>query len=129
MKITPRHVVQLSSAEIGFLHGLVRRQVRSFVAEHAGSPGLGAPPPELTSLERRLLARLGDAAAQEAIYFTKRCPRAEGTWIREEHAVLAEVAARQDGAFPLATPLPPDVAAHQAAPWASLKRARQHAAS
>jgi hypothetical protein len=129
MKITPRHVVQLSSAEIGFLHGLVQRQVRSFVAEHSGSPDLGAPPPELTSLERRLLARLGDAAAQEAIYFTKRCPRAEGTWIREEHAVLAEVAARQDGAFPLSAALPASAAIRQAAPWTSPKRARQHAAS
>lgn len=130
MKVTPRHLVQLSSAEIAFLHALVQQQVRSFVAEHPEGRGMGfgVPPPELTSLDRRLLARLGEAAAQEEAYFSGRRPRAEAICIDEEHAAFAQVVARQERTFPSTAAFRSDAVARQAVPWTALKRTRQHAA-
>ena len=122
MRVTPRHVVQLSSAEIAFLHALVQRQVRSFVAEHPEGRGMdhGVPPPELISLDRRLLSRLKEVADQEEGFFTTRRPRQEAIWIDEEHAALAEIAAREERLFPLATAFHPAAPAERPAaalPW------------
>jgi hypothetical protein len=99
MKVTPRYVVQLSSAEVAFLHALVQRQVRGFVAERPEGRGmdLAAPPPELVSLDRRLLARLQEVADDEEVLFGGRQERLEAIWINEEHAALAEVAANGGG--------------------------------
>ena len=107
MKVTPRYLVQLSSAEIGFLHALVQRQVRSYVAEHPEGRGMAraAAPPELVSLDRRLLARLKEVTDDEEPYFARRL---EAGWINEEHAALTEVAARDKRASP-----PPATATRQ----------------
>lgn len=97
MTVTPRYLVQLSSAEIALLHALVQRQVRGFVTERPEGRGLdpAAAPPELVSLDRRLLARLREVSNDEEAYFGghgRRRP--EAARIGEEHAALAEVAAR-----------------------------------
>ncbi len=97
MKTTPRHLVQLSSAEIAFLHTLVQRQMRALLAERPEGRGVDpvAAPTELVSLDRRLLARLKDVADNEEVYFQARRSRPEAAWINEEHAALAEIAAPQ----------------------------------
>jgi len=99
MTVTPRYLVQLSSAEIAFLHALVQRQVRGLVAERPEGHGRDptAAPPELVSLDRRLLARLREVSDDEEAYFGARRTRPEAARIGEEHAALAEVAARNAG--------------------------------
>lgn len=94
MKVTPRYLVQLSSAEIAFLHALVQRQVRGFVAERPEGRGMdrAVAPPELVSLDHRLLARLKEVADEE-VHFGRQ-GRPEARWINEEHAALAEVVAK-----------------------------------
>ena len=106
MKATPRYLLQLSSAEIAFLHALVRRRSRGFVAERPGGRGV-APlraPPELVALERRLRVRLEEVTRDEEAYFGGRTARPEVRWIGEEHAALAEAARRGDGPRPAGTP-------------------------
>lgn len=95
MKITPRYLVQLSSAEIVFLHSLVQRQVRGVMGERPEGRGMdpAVVPPELVSLDRRLLTRLREVSDDEEVYFGKRRTRPEAGRINEEHAVLAEIAA------------------------------------
>lgn len=99
MKVTPRYLVQLSSAEIAFLHALVQRQVRGVVGERPEGRGMdpAVAPPELVSLDRRLLTRLKEVADGEEVYFSERRTRPEAGWINEEHAALAQVAAREAG--------------------------------
>lgn len=96
MRVTPRYLVQLSSAEIGFLHALVQRRLRGFVGERPEGRGLDpvCAPPELVSLDRRLLVRLEEVTRDEEAYFGGRRARPETGWINEEHAALAEAAAR-----------------------------------
>jgi len=99
MTVTPRYLVQLSSAEIAFLHALVQRQLRGFVAERPEGRGLDwiTAPPELASLDRRLLARLREVSDNEEAYFAGQGRRRpEAVRIGEEHAALAE-AARSTG--------------------------------
>jgi hypothetical protein len=96
MKVTPRYLVQLSSAEIAFLHVLVQRQLRGFVAERPEGRGLdpAEAPPELVALDRRLLARWQEIAQDEEGYFGGQGRRPpEAMWIAEEHAALAGAAA------------------------------------
>ena len=97
MKVTPRYLVQLSSAEIALLHGLVQRQVRALVAERPQGRGLDSiiAPPELIALDRRLLMRLQEVTDHEEAYFAGRRARPEAAWIAEEHAALAEGLFRQ----------------------------------
>ncbi len=94
MKVTPRYLVQLSSAEIAFLHALLQQQMRRFVAEGPEGRGVehGTAPPELVSLDGRMLTRLKEVADTEEAYFAGRRLRPEAAWISEEHAVLAELA-------------------------------------
>lgn len=96
MKVTPRYLVQLSSAEIAFLHALVRHRLRGFVGERPEGRGINpaCAPPELVSLDRRLLVRLEEVTRDEEAYFGGRKARPETGWINEEHAALAEAAAR-----------------------------------
>ena len=95
MKTTPRHLVQLSSAEIAFLHALVQHQMRAFLAERPEGRGVdpAAAPLELVLLDRRLLTRLKDVADSEEVFFQAGRSRPEAAWISEEHAALAEIAA------------------------------------
>lgn len=98
MRVTPRYLVQLSSAEIAFLHALVQRRLRGFVGERPEGRGMDpvCAPPELVSLDRRLLVRLEEVTRDEEAYFGKRKARPEIGWINEEHAALAEAAARRE---------------------------------
>lgn len=137
MIVTPRYLVQLSSAEIAFLHVLVQRQLRSLVAERPDGRGLdpAAAPPELVALDRRLLARLREVSDDEEAYFEGRGRRRpEAARIGEEHAALAEVAARGAGvalasaAVPKALALAPGRPASNVVPlpragWRSRARA------
>lgn len=103
MKATPRYLVQLSSAEIAFLHALVQRRLRGFVAERPEGRGMDpvCAPPELVALDRRLLVRLEEVTRDEDAYFGARKTRPEAGWISEEHAALAEAARRGDDPRPL----------------------------
>lgn len=98
MRVTPRYLVQLSSAEIAFLHALVQRHLRGFVGERPEGRGIDpvCAPPELVSLDRRLLVRLEEVTRDEDAYFGGRKARPETGWIDEEHAALAEAAARYE---------------------------------
>lgn len=97
MTATPRYLVQLSSAEVAFLHALVQRQLRRVLAERPEGRGLdhATAPPELVSLDRRLLSRLREVSDDEQAYFGAGGGRGrpEAARIAEEHAALAEVAA------------------------------------
>lgn len=106
MNVTPRYLVQLSSAEIAFLHALVQRRLRGFVAERPEGRGMDpvCAPPELVALDRRLLVRLEEVTRDEEAYFGRRKARPEAGWISEEHAALAEAARRGDGPHPADPP-------------------------
>lgn len=100
MTVTPRYLVQLSSAEIAFLHAVVQRQLRGLVAERPEGRGLdpATAPPELVSLDRRLLARLREVSDEEEAYFAGQGRRRpEAVRIGEEHAALAEAARSAGG--------------------------------